>query len=116
MPTGGVPFIFDASTSMINRGAIRRADKLGLKIPYGVALNKKGKITTNAKEALRGTQLPIAGFKGSGLAWMVDILSGVFTGSKPWRKNKRIHLMIFQGLRIWVIYLLLLIQKFLLEA
>ena len=25
-------------------------------------------------------QLPIAGFRGSGLAWMVDILSGVLTG------------------------------------
>ena len=81
VPTGKIPFIFDASTSMINRGTIRRADKLGLKIPYGVALNKKGKITTNAKEALEGTQLPIANFKGSGLAWMVDILSGVLTGS-----------------------------------
>ena len=88
VPTGGVPFIFDASTSMINRGAIRRADKLGLKIPYGVALNKQGRITTNAKEALRGTQLPIAGFKGSGLAWMVDILSGVFTGSSHGGKTK----------------------------
>jgi len=88
VPTGGVPFIFDASTSMINRGAIRRADKLGLKIPYGVALNKQGKITTNAKEALGGTQLPIAGFKGSGLAWMVDILSGVFTGSSHGGKTK----------------------------
>ena len=88
VPTGGVPFIFDASTSMINRGAIRRADKLGLKIPYGVALNRQGKITTNAKEALRGTQLPIGGFKGSGLAWMVDILSGVFTGSSHGGKTK----------------------------
>jgi len=88
VPTGGVPFVFDASTSMINRGAIRRADKLGLKIPHGVALNKQGKITTNAKEALRGTQLPIAGFKGSGLAWMVDILSGVFTGSSHGGKTK----------------------------
>ena len=88
VPTGGVPFVFDASTSMINRGAIRRADKLGLKIPYGVALNKHGRITTNAKEALRGTQLPIAGFKGSGLAWMVDILSGVFTGSSHGGKTK----------------------------
>jgi len=87
-PTGKVPFIYDASTSIINRGTIRRAEKLGLKIPYGVALNKKGKITTNAKEALRGTQLPIAGFKGSGLAWMVDILSGVFTGSSHGGKTK----------------------------
>ncbi len=80
-PTGKAPFIFDSSASMINRGKIRRAEKLGLKIPFGIALNKKGKITTNAKQALLGTQLPIAGFKGSGLAWMVDILSGVLTGS-----------------------------------
>ena len=80
-PTGKAPFIFDSSVSMINRGKIRRAEKLHLKIPFGVALNKKGKITTNAKQALLGTQLPIAGFKGSGLAWMVDILSGVLTGS-----------------------------------
>ena len=87
-PTGKAPFIFDSSASMINRGKIRRAEKLGLKIPYGVALNKKGKITTNAKEALLGTQLPIAGFKGSGLAWMVDILSGVLTGSSHGGKTK----------------------------
>jgi len=88
VPTGKVPFIFDASTSMINRGSIRRAEKLGLKIPYGVALNEKGKITTNAKEALKGTQLPIGGFKGSGLAWIVDILSGVLTGSSHGGKTK----------------------------
>ena len=88
VPTGKTPFIFDTSTSMINRGKIRRADKLGKKIPYGVALNKFGKITTNAKEALLGTQMPIAGFKGSGLAWMVDILSGVLTGSSHGGKTK----------------------------
>ena len=88
VPTGKVPFIFDASTSIINRGKIRRAHKLGEKIPYGVALNKSGKITTNAKEALLGTQLPIASFKGSGLAWIVDILSGVLTGSSHGGKTK----------------------------
>ena len=87
-PTGKVPFILDTSTSMINRGKIRHANKLGKKIPYGVALNKFGKITTNPKEALNGTQLPIAGFKGSGLAWMVDILSGVLTGSSHGGKIK----------------------------
>ncbi len=80
-PTGKVPFILDTSTSKINRGKIRRANKLGKKIPYGVALDKYGKITTNAKKALEGSQLPIGGFRGSGLAWMVDILSGVLTGS-----------------------------------
>ena len=88
VPTGKIPFILDTSTSKINRGKIRRADKFGEKIPYGVALDKSGKITTNAKKALEGTQLPIANFKGSGLAWMVDILSGVLTGSSHGGKTR----------------------------
>ncbi len=80
-PTGSkVPFILDTSISMINRGKIRVAAREGTKIPEGVALDKFGKPTTDPKKALEGVQLPIAGFRGSGLAWMVDILSGVFTG------------------------------------
>jgi len=88
-PTGSkIPFILDSSVAMINRGKIRRAAKLGLKIPSNVALDKFGKPTTNAKKALEGVQLPIASFKGSGLAWMVDILSGVFTGGNHSGKVK----------------------------
>jgi L-2-hydroxycarboxylate dehydrogenase (NAD+) len=80
-PTGSkVPFILDTSISMINRGKIRVAAREGTKIPEGVALDKYGKPTTDPKKALEGVQLPIAGFRGSGLAWMVDILSGVLTG------------------------------------
>ena len=75
-----VPFILDTSVSMINRGKIRVAARTGTKIPEGVALDKYGRPTTDAAKALKGVQLPIAGFRGSGLAWMVDILSGVFTG------------------------------------
>ncbi len=75
-----IPFILDTSISMINRGKIRVAARNNLSIPAGVALDKFGKPTTNAKKALEGVQLPIAGFRGSGLAWMVDILSGVLTG------------------------------------
>ena len=65
---------------MINRGKIRVAARNNQSIPTGVALDKFGKPTTDAKNALAGVQLPIAGFRGSGLAWMVDILSGVLTG------------------------------------
>jgi len=80
-PTGSkMPFILDTSISMINRGKIRVAARNNQKIPLGVALDKFGKPTTDAKKALQGVQLPIAGFRGSGLAWMVDILSGVLTG------------------------------------
>ena len=83
-----IPFVLDTSMSMINRGKIRMAAKLGNKIPKGVALDKFGKPTTNAKKALEGVQLPIGGFRGSGLAWMVDILSGVFTGGNHAGKVK----------------------------
>ena len=80
-PSGSkAPFIFDTSISMINRGKIRFASKNNQKLPIGVALDKFGKPTTDANKALKGVQLPIAGFRGSGLAWMVDILSGVLTG------------------------------------
>ena len=81
VPTGSkIPFILDTSIAMINRGKIRVAAREGKKIPLGVALDKFGKPTTDPQKALGGVQLPIAGFRGSGLAWMVDILSGVFTG------------------------------------
>ena len=80
-PTGSkIPFILDTSISMINRGKIRVAARNNQSIPEGVALDKFGKPTTDARKALEGVQLPIAGFRGSGLAWMVDILSGVLTG------------------------------------
>ena len=88
-PSGSkIPFILDTSISMINRGKIRVAARNNQKIPKGVALDKFGKITTDAKKALLGVQLPIAGFRGSGLAWMVDILSGVLTGGNHAGKVK----------------------------
>ena len=88
-PTGSkIPFILDTSISMINRGKIRVAARNNQKIPEGVALDKFGKPTTDAKKALEGVQLPIAGFRGSGLAWMVDILSGVLTGGNHAGKVK----------------------------
>ncbi len=83
-----VPFILDTSVSVINRGKIRVAARTGKKIPEGVALDKSGKPTVDARKALEGVQLPIAGFRGSGLAWMIDILSGVLTGGNHGGKVK----------------------------
>ena len=88
-PTGSnVPFILDTSVSITNRGKIRLAAKLGKKISKNTALDKYGNPTTDAIKALAGVQLPIAGFRGSGLAWMVDILSGVLTGANHGGKVK----------------------------
>ena len=88
-PSGSkAPFILDTSISMINRGKIRYAEKNNKNIPKGVALDKFGNPTTDPKKALSGVQLPIASYRGSGFAWMVDILSGVLTGSNHAGKVK----------------------------
>ena len=87
-PSGSkVPLVFDASVSRINR-EIRYAAKINKKIPLGSALDKKGQPTTDPNKALQGVQLPISGFVGSGLAWIVDILSGVITGGNHGGKVK----------------------------
>ena len=88
-PTGSnVPFILDTSITKINRGRIRLALRNNKKLPEGVALDKFGKPTIDPKKALKGVQLPIGEFRGSGLAWMVDILSGVWTGANHGGKVK----------------------------
>ena len=68
-PTGSkIPFILDTSISMINRGKIRVAARNNQKIPEGVALDKFGKPTTDAKKALEGVQLPLLDLED--LAWL----------------------------------------------
>lgn len=70
----------DMSTSNVARGKIAIAARDGKSIPEGWAITVDGKNTTDPEEAMRGYLLPL-GAKGSGLAIMLDILSGVLTGS-----------------------------------
>lgn len=81
VPARGEPVILDMATSQVARGKIILAAKNHEEIPPGWAITADGKPTTDAREALRGTVLPFAGPKGSGLAIMIDILSGVLTGA-----------------------------------
>jgi LDH2 family malate/lactate/ureidoglycolate dehydrogenase len=75
------PIIIDMSSSVIARGKIRLAARTGEKIQEGWAMNKDGKITTDANEALEGSILPMGGPKGSALALAIEILSGLLTGA-----------------------------------
>lgn len=75
------PIIFDMACSNAARGKIRLAAKKGEKIPLGWATDENGNETDNPNEALKGTMLPIGGYKGFGLALCVDIIAGMITGS-----------------------------------
>ena len=75
------PIILDMATTIVARGKIRLAAKNGEKIPSTWALDYNGNITEDPNEALNGTLLPIAGYKGYGLSAFVDLFAGVLTGS-----------------------------------
>ena len=76
-----LPIIADMATSLVARGKIVIAAKQKEPIPLGWAINRDGEDTTNADEALVGTVLPFAGAKGSAIALIIDVLSGVLSGS-----------------------------------
>lgn len=82
IPTGEdkEPIILDMSASNVARGKIMLAKQNNEEIPKDWAITHDGKQTTNPHEAWEGYLLPL-GPKGSGLAIIIDILSGVLTGS-----------------------------------
>lgn len=81
-PTKGTPIVLDMATTAYARGKVFIAARKGVPIPEGVALNKNGEPTTDAKEALEGIMLPASGPKGFGLSLVIDLLCGIMTGSK----------------------------------
>ena len=75
------PFILDMSPSVAARGKIYKALRRGEKIPMDWALDAEGKPTDDPAAALEGIMLPIGGPKGSALSIMMDVFSGVLSGS-----------------------------------
>lgn len=75
------PYLLDMAMSVIARGKVRLAALNGEEIPQGLALDRTGNPTTNAKAAFEGVFLPFGGAKGSAFAMLMDLLSGVLTGA-----------------------------------
>ncbi len=81
-PVGSrAPFVVDMAATGVARGKIYLARNKGLPIPLGWAINAAGAPTTDPQEAIDGIILPMAEHKGYAIAAMVDMLSGVLTGS-----------------------------------
>ena len=85
------PVVLDMASSVVARGKIRRAERMKESIPIGWALDETGTPTTNPTAAMKGTLLPIGGPKGYGLAFMIDVLSGLLSGSQHGPNVKTFH-------------------------
>lgn len=76
------PITLDIANSVVARGKIRLANAKKESIPIGWAINKFGEDTNNPQEALDdGAILPIGDYKGYGITLMIELLTGVLTGS-----------------------------------
>jgi len=81
-PAGShAPMVLDIANTGVARGKIYLAKQKGQSIPEGWAINVAGAPTTDPAEAIEGIILPIAQHKGYAIALMMDMLSGVLTGS-----------------------------------
>jgi len=75
------PMALDIANTAVARGKIYLAKQKGQPIPEGWAINAAGAPTTDPAEAIDGIILPMAQHKGYAIALMMDMLSGVLTGS-----------------------------------
>ena len=78
---GGDPVILDMAMSVVARARIRSALKKGESIPPTWGTDRDGEPTTDPKAALEGFLLPIGGYKGYGLALVVDLFAGLLSGA-----------------------------------
>ncbi|MHA2142376.1 MAG: Ldh family oxidoreductase, partial [Candidatus Thorarchaeota archaeon] len=89
------PWVMDLATSVVPRGKLEVYDRLGEKTPLGWATDERGistddpaTVLNNVLHGYGGGILPLGGegelhggHKGYGLSMMVDVLSGVLSGS-----------------------------------
>jgi len=73
--------VMDMANSGVARGKIYLAQKRRQAIPNDWAIDINGRPTTDPQAAIEGFILPMAGHKGYVMGVMVDILSGVLSGS-----------------------------------
>jgi LDH2 family malate/lactate/ureidoglycolate dehydrogenase len=73
--------VLDIANTGVARGKIYAALQRDEDIPSGWAIDAQGVPTTDPTAAIDGILLPMAGHKGYGISFMMDVLSGVLTGS-----------------------------------
>jgi len=82
------PFVLDMATSIVPIGRVAVYEKEGREVPMGWGVDGSGQVTSNPTAIIKGGALmPLGGtdlmrgYKGYGLALLVDIFSGVLSGA-----------------------------------
>ena len=78
---GRSPLVIDQSSSTVARVAVFDAHRRGVPLPDGWALDAEGRPTNDPQAGMQGSMMPLGGYKGAGLALMVDVLAAGLTGA-----------------------------------
>jgi (2R)-3-sulfolactate dehydrogenase (NADP+) len=78
---GKPPLVIDQSTSVVAKVAVIEAQRRGMPLPAGWALDADGQPTSDAEAAMTGSLCAIGGYKGVSLALLIDVLAGGLTAS-----------------------------------
>ncbi len=78
---GGTAVLIDQSASVIAKSEIMKHARESLPIPPEWALDPDGQPTTDPEIALKGSMAPSGGYKGVGIALMVEIMAAAMTGA-----------------------------------
>lgn len=76
------PFLLDMACSVTARGNIQLALEQGKSLAEGLALDSEGNPTTDPAQALAGSVLPFGSYKGYGLAFAIELITGALSGSE----------------------------------
>ncbi len=80
-PTGGdFPVSLDIALTTAGKGMMRWHEREGKKMPLDWAMTPEGEETDDPTAAMTGALLGIGQYKGYGLAFMTDMLTGVIAG------------------------------------
>ncbi len=75
------PMVIDIATSVVAQGKMRVSAARGEKIPLDWAITLEGEPTDDPLEGLKGLVLPVAGYKGFGLALGFEVLTAILPGA-----------------------------------
>lgn len=92
IPTGDdKPIIVDMATSKVAKSRFLQMKREGKPLGEGWALDKQGRPTTDPDEGIQGLVCPMEGFKGYGLALIIDVLAGLLSGAAWQDKVNRFY-------------------------
>ncbi|SMR72948.1 (2R)-3-sulfolactate dehydrogenase (NADP+) [Aliiroseovarius halocynthiae] len=80
-PDGRAEVLIDQSASTIAKSEVMKHAREGKPVPEGWVLDADGNPTTDPEAGLKGSMVPSGGYKGVGIALMVEMMAAAMSGA-----------------------------------